>query len=99
MIAIEPPRAHDHGRSGAPAFLVQLRYEIGVPGAAPDGWLTVAEEGDFAAAVHEAARAYAARRDPLAGPPMGVRVRTEEQLRRLGGDEAVRHARLAVARA
>jgi hypothetical protein len=97
MIAVDAPREHDPGRAGAPAYLVQLRYEIRVPGAAPDGWLTVAREGDFAAAVHEAARAYAARRDPLAGPPMGVRVRTEDQLRRLGGDEAVRHARLALA--
>jgi hypothetical protein len=74
-------------------FLVQVKYAPGVVSDAPEhGWLTAAASADRDMAVRRAAAVYRSLPAPCGSLPQQVRVRSEDDLRREGGDEAVQRA-------
>ncbi len=79
-------------RSAGP-FLVQVKYASGViADAPPDGWITAAASAERDMAVRRAADVYRTLPAPDGSLPQQVRVRSEAELRRDGGDEAVARA-------
>jgi hypothetical protein len=76
----------------AEAFYVQLLFDERVPGANDAGWVSVALIPSTPAAFERALSAYCDFLHPRAGSPVGVRVVSVTEIRREGGERAVRRA-------
>jgi len=76
----------------AEAFYVQLLFDERVAGANDAGWVSVALVPGTPTAFERALSSYRDFRHPRAGAPVGVRVVTEAEIRREGGERAVRRA-------
>jgi hypothetical protein len=74
------------------AFYVQLLFDERVAGANDAGWVSVALIPSTPAAFSRALAAYHEFRHPRAGTPVGVPVVSEAEIRREGGERAVRRA-------
>src|SRR3954468_17387082 len=71
---------------------VQLLFRRRVPGADARGWVSVGVANDRLLACRRASSAYRRVRHPVAGTPHGVRVVSDQQIRRESGERGLRRA-------
>ena len=87
------PDADPTRQRHAGPYLVQVKYAAGpVPKSDDNGWVTAAASADREIAVRRAAAVYRALPGPDGRLPQQVRVRSEAEVRREGGEEAVQRA-------
>jgi hypothetical protein len=71
---------------------VQLLFRRRVPGADARGWVSVGVAHDRLLACRRASSAYSRLLHPVAGTPHGVRVVSDQQIRRESGERGLRRA-------